>query len=125
MTGTPVPQLVKLVMTVPELRELRCLMADNRCIQQNWRHLPMGGQAGNLPLEGLLVHYIRHFSNVTAVVLLEHIHQALYASSRHAFVRIRREPGYARAAGKMMEKAAAVFQLWIAQRRILGQGLLL
>ena len=67
-----------------------------------------------------LIHYVRHFGEVTPVVLLEDIDQCLHAAARHSNVWIWRESGFDCAAGEVMEQPAAVLGVWVAQWGIRG-----
>ena len=75
--------------------------------------------------ERFLVHHVRHFRNLAAVVCFEHVDQALNAAPRHAFVGIGGEPRDARGAGKVWNQAAAIGNGGVAQRRIGRQRFLL
>src|SRR5579859_6407215 len=54
-----------------------------------------------LDLERFFIHHVRHLLDISTVVFLQHIDQALHTASGHAFVRIRRQPCNLRGAGKM------------------------
>src|SRR5437667_8278060 len=68
--------------------------------------------------ERFLIHHVRHFRRIAAVVTFEDVDKSLDAAASHAFVWIDIEAGDLRTAGKMMEHAAAIGDLGIEQRRI-------
>src|SRR5258707_9600293 len=59
------------------------------------------------------VYDIRHPGDVAAVVPLKDVHESLNAAASHALLRIGGEARNASGAGKVMKKAAAVFDLRI------------
>jgi glycosyltransferase involved in cell wall biosynthesis len=71
--------------------------------------------------ECLFVYYVRHFSNIAAVIFLQNINQPLNAASGHAFIGIGGQARDASSAGEMGIQTATVCDRGIAQRRIRGQ----
>src|SRR5690348_10310047 len=62
------------------------------------------------------VYNVRHFGDVSAMVLLQHIDQSLHAAAGHSQFRIRRQTSLHSSAGEVMKQPASVFNLRIAER---------